>query len=401
MQAVGIVVEYNPFHNGHLLHIKKSKEKTGAEVVVAVMSGSFLQRGEPALVNKWTRTEMALSGGADIVIELPYFFATANAEVFARGAIHLLEVLQCQDFCFGSEAGTIEPFLRTIEVKDKQKDQYEASLKQYLHKGNSYPKAASLAFHSLASDQRGLDLTKPNNILGLEYIQSVVKNQYQINPQTIQRVSASYHETALSNTGIASATGIRKALFEGENSIQKIQDYVPKSTADILTDYLLQYKHFQNWELYWPYLQYQIISTSLHSLSRIHEVEEGIEYRIVEMAKKSAAFYEFMQNMKTKRYTWTRIQRIATHILTQTKKEEVAQSSFPEYIRLLGMTKNGQTYLNKIKKQLELPLVAKISSFEMPMLAADIKAANIHGLGVKKNQQHLIKREYLPPIIKK
>ncbi len=402
MKAVGIVVEYNPFHNGHKLHIQESKRQTEADIVIAVMSGSFLQRGEPALVSKWARTDMALQGGADLVIELPYYFATANAELFARGAIHLLEALHCDSFCFGSEDGQITPFIRTYHLLQEHNKEYKAALKQFLKEGHSYPTAASLAFQTISTAENELDLSKPNNILGKEYVHTTLANGYSIQPFTIKRVAAGYHETILSTESIASATGIRKAIIEQKKALQTIAHYVPVSTLSILETYVAHYGSLHHWEMYWSYLKYRILTTSATELAQISEVEEGIEHRLIGNAKRSSSFQQFMTLMKTKRYTWTRIQRICTHILTHCSKEEIQHNSFPTYLRLLGMTENGQQYLREVKKELPLPFVSKLSAFHNSAIEADLRAASVFAQGLQEPfQTELMKREFTAPIIRK
>ncbi len=402
MKAVGVVVEYNPFHNGHRLHIQESKRKTGADVVIAVMSGPFLQRGEPALVSKWARTDMALQGGIDLVIELPYHFATANAETFARGSISLLESLSCDYFCFGSEEGDLSSFVHSYHVLQKRNDEYKSALKSFLKAGNSYPTAASLAFKAISSNEHVLDLSLPNNILGKEYVQATLENQYKIQPVTIQRVSAGYHDTNFASSSIASATGIRKAIIGEKQPLQAIATYVPQSTLTILEQYLSHYKEFHNWEMYWPFLKYRILSSSAAELSEICDVEEGIENRLMESAKQSSSFQQFMTLSKTKRYTWTRIQRICIHILNHSRKKELEPHSFPSYIRLLGMNETGQKYLQEVKKELSLPFISKVSAYNDPAIQSDLRAASIFAQGLREPyQSELLKREFTAPIIRK
>ncbi|MFJ5622222.1 nucleotidyltransferase [Peribacillus loiseleuriae] len=400
MKAVGIVVEYNPFHNGHVYHAVESKQAANADVVIAIMSGSFLQRGEPALVNKWARAKMALAGGVDLVFELPYPFATQQAGIFAQGAISILETLDCDAFCFGSEDGRLEPFMLTYQFLRGNKDDFDEKVRHHLKAGCSYPKAASLAFNELQGHEDVLDLTQPNNILGLEYVKAALSNQFKIKPLTIHRIAAGYHETELSNSPIASATGIRKAIADKTN-LKDIITYVPKSTKEVLQQYLAVYHSFHDWEKYWPLLKYQILSASVAELADIYEIEEGIEFRMKEMAAIASSFHEFMTLLKTKRYTWTRIQRMCVHLLTRTKKDDMqAFQEAPSYLRLLGMNPNGREYLRKIKKNLPLPLISRLSAFNDPSIQLDIRASQVYALGLSQPYQHLLmQREYGSPVI--
>ncbi|MFD0049201.1 nucleotidyltransferase [Actinomycetes bacterium NPDC127524] len=401
MRAVGVVVEHNPFHNGHAFHIAQSRKKSGADIVAAVMSGPFLQRGEPSLVSKWARAEMALSGGADLVIELPFAFAPHSAEIFARGSISILEALKCEAFCFGSEEGKIEPFLQTYHFLKENQVLFDELLKKFIKEGNSYPKAASLVFSTLSKGGQYLDLTKPNNILGYEYVKAALSNGFSIKPVTIQRIGADYHETELISGHIASATGIRKALSENGQDLSRIGDYIPLSTKEILGTYMKTYHSFHTWEHYWPLLKYKIVSSTPSQLAEIYEVEEGIEHRMQEAALSSSNFQEFMGRMKTKRYTWTRIQRILIHVLAGTPRQNRLQDGqMPQYLRLLGMTARGRNYLSEVKKSLPLPLISKLSSYHDKNILPDINAANIYAMGLKPSSQNvLIKREYEAPVM--
>ncbi|PLT34315.1 nucleotidyltransferase [Bacillus sp. V5-8f] len=401
MKALGLVVEYNPFHNGHAFHLEKSKETIDADIVIAIMSGPFLQRGEPSLLSKWARAEMALAAGVDLVFELPYAFAPQKAEIFARGAIMALEALECDSFCFGSENGRIQPFIETYHFLQKEKEQYDALVKKYMKEGNSYPRAASFAFSGLDHAGDSLDLSKPNNILGMEYVKAALSKGFQIKPTTIKRVQAGYHDEALPENSIASATAIRKSIFESETNVDNISGYVPLSTLLVLTDYIKSYGRLHNWELYWPLLKYKILSVTAVDLRQIYEMEEGIEYRIHEAALQSSTFAGFMASIKTKRYTWTRLQRMCVHILTNTTKEEMhLLQGEPAYIRLLGMTSDGREYLRSKKKHLPIPLVSRLSSFDSPEIVPDIRAARIYAMGLSEPyQSKLMKREFEAPAI--
>jgi len=401
MKAVGLVVEYNPFHNGHAYHVEQSRYASGADVVIAVMSGPFLQRGEPALVSKWARTEMALAAGVDLVIELPAPFASQNAEIFARGSISILEALGCSSFCFGSEDGAIEPFMNTFHFLKKHQSSYDAALRTHLNSGNSYPKAASLAYQELSSALKVVDLSQPNNILGFEYIKTALHHSFDIIPCTIKRIQADYHETQLGAQPIASATGIRKALAEPGSTVSAIKQYVPETTSLLLNGYLRNYGSLHTWENYWPLLKYRLLAASSAELAEIDEIEEGLEYRLQSMALHSSSFHDFMEKIKTKRYTWTRLQRICVHILTGTYKEHTRKlQESPSYLRILGLNDHGRDYLRQIKKHVSLPLVSRLASFKEDSIIPDIQASTIYTLGLKEPFQTLLmKREYESPVI--
>lgn len=401
MRAVGLIVEYNPFHNGHAYHLQASKEAANADVVIAVMSGDFLQRGEPALTSKWSRTKMALLNGVDLVFELPYNFATQKAETFANGAVSILDAIGCDTLCFGSESGDISSFFQTNDYLIEQKKPYDEYIKQFMDTGVSYPKALSLAFQQLPDSANFLDLAMPNNILGFQYIKSIKQQKSLIRPMTIPRKNADYHDEHFASATIASATSIRKAIFSSAEGHFEIEQLVPGPTKQLLKEYYQDYGVFHQWENYWRYLQFRLIHSSPEELKGIYEVEEGLENRLIATALVSGSFHEFMQKIKSKRYTWTRLQRLCVHILTNAKKSEMARNQeTATYLRLLGMTSPGKEYLNKRKTHFSLPLVSKLSSYKQKEINLDIKAARIYALGVPSHLRNtLLMQEYKQPPI--
>lgn len=401
LKATGLIVEYNPFHNGHYYHLQQSKKKTSADCIIAVMSGYFLQRGEPALVSKWARTKMALESGVDLVVELPYAFSTQSAELFAKGAVSILDALQCDYVCFGSELGEIEPFQKTIQRLQRQKAEYNLQVKKALKEGNSYPKAKSIAFQVIMKGEEGLvDLSQPNNILGFQYMNAINNLKSKMIPTTIKRLGGGYHDKTLHETTISSATSIRKALFEFQD-LPSLKPYVPFTTYHQLQEYHQTYQHFHRWESYFHLLKYAILTKDIEELSEIYEVEEGLEYRLKAKIKEAESFQSFIHSVKTKRYTWTRLQRVCVHILTNTTKEKMkhaASITRAPYIRLLGMNKVGQQYLKALKKSLDVPIIAKLSAFEHPLLKLDVNASDIYALALQPKKQKLaLQREFSTP----
>ncbi|WP_342525920.1 nucleotidyltransferase [Chryseomicrobium sp. FSL W7-1435] len=383
MKATGVVVEHNPFHNGHSYHVQQALEVTGADVVIAVMSGNFLQRGEPALVDKWTRAEMSLSSGVDLVIELPYRYATASAKEFAQGAIHLLDHLKCETFVFGSEHGRVEDFLTTHSLIHSNQQRYNLQIKESLSSGKSYPMALQDAFQSLNPDSaKSVDLSLPNNILGFHYVEAAYDKTIQ--PLTIQRIGAGYHDFIEEGQAIASATGIRHSLFE---TLTIPGEHVPVTTYRLLQNWNEEYQQFASWEEFWPTLRYAILSKTPEQLKQHAEVTEGIEHAIHKHAKSSTSYTQFMHNLKSKRYTWTRLQRMVTHIYTGFLETQRSRE-MPDAIRLLGMTKAGQAYLNQYKKDFLLPLVSRLASSDSPFLAHDSRSSDLYYLGFSSAKLH-------------
>ncbi|MFC7784481.1 MULTISPECIES: nucleotidyltransferase [unclassified Rossellomorea] len=401
MKATGVIVEYNPFHNGHLHHLRETRRATGADVVVAVMSGHFLQRGEPALVSKWSRTKMALEAGVDVVIELPYSFATQHAEFFSRGAISLLDAIGCESFCFGSEDGDIDTFEKTVLFIEANRKKYDTYISEFIQEGTSYPSALAKAFQMLGSGDSVIDLSKPNNILGFHYMEARNQIHSSLKAFTIPRESAGYHDEHFSSPSIASATSIRKNIFSSEGDI-KIDSYLPPTSVDQLSQYQLEYGGFHRWENYWTFLQYKLLSSCKEELKEIYEIEEGIENRMIEFVKSSASFEEFMMKLKTKRYTWTRLQRMLLHVLTNTNKEEMrSRHNSPRHIRLLGMNKTGREFIHYQKKAMPLPLISKLSSANQKDIALDVRAAEIYSLGLENGaaRKKLLHLEWSQPPI--
>src|SRR5690606_1625396 len=398
MRSVGVVVEYNPFHNGHLYHIQSAKQLSKSDITIALMSGNFLQRGEPALVSKWARTKMALHAGVDIVIEIPYAFAVQQAETFAFGSVYILDALKCNGICFGSESGDVNHFVNTYTFLEQHRDSYEHYIRTFIKEGVSYPTALAKAFDKLQPDKDMIDLSKPNNILGYHYYAAAKRLHSSLDFYTVKRKNAEYHDQDFSNATIASATSIRKALQQNGN-LSDVEPYLPKSTTSELESYHANYGQFHDWEVYWPLLQYQLFSHNETSLREIYEVEEGIENRLLRAAKSANSFETFMQIIKTKRYTWTRLQRMCVHILTNTPKSFIhSLGETPSYARLLGMSEAGRVYLNQIKRKIEIPLVSKVSAFDNEMIQLDVKAANVYATGLNEPyKSKLLKQEFAQP----
>ncbi|WP_319370231.1 nucleotidyltransferase [uncultured Ilyobacter sp.] len=339
MKATGVVVEYNPFHNGHRYHLEKAREEGTGEVVIAAMSGDFLQRGEPAIVNKWKRAEMALRSGVDIVVELPAYYSNQSAEIFARGAVGILGAMGVSDLVFGSESGEIEKLKNIASLEENE--EFQSYLKEELGRGSSYPTSFAAAIEKITGEKGYMT---PNDILGTEYVRSINKLGLDIKPIAIKREGTGYHSHDVSGD-IASATAIRRMLG-GE--MGKIKNLVPEPVYEILTN------EFQNGRCAWLYEFYPILRHEiiLHkdSLGDIQDIEAGFENRLYESALKNREFEKFYEDIMTKRYTNARIQRILTHILLgiTVKITEEAKKGVP-YVRVIGFNKNGGRYLKGIR----------------------------------------------------
>ncbi|MBC1499552.1 nucleotidyltransferase [Listeria weihenstephanensis] len=383
MKATGIIVEYNPFHNGHLLHLQEARKQTDADVVIAVMSGSFLQRGEPALLPKWGRAQMAVDAGVDLVVELPFDYATQQAAIFAHGAIEILGSLGVSSVFFGSENGDAKVFSSIAKLVTEESVSFKASIRRFLDdKANSYATAWNNAIRELAPDLT-LDLAQPNNILGFHYALAIAEQGKNINIATMSRKSAGYHDQSPAHHSIASATAIRHILLA--NDWKTAQQYLPDTTFAILQKYRETHS-FVTWNDFWPLLRYQLISAPTDQLATIRGVSEGIENRLQQAAIHAATFDDFLAKTTTKRYSTSRIKRTALQILFQQRAHDTASQN---YIRLLGMSANGQQYLSQIKKEISLPIVSTASKANPHLIQNDIRAGKLYSLAPSLGDQVL------------
>ena len=302
METIGIIAEYNPFHNGHLYHLNTIKEKYPDATIVLVMNGNFTERGDVSLINKWKKTKIALDLGIDLVVELPYPFATQSADFFSYGAITLLEKLKVDKLVFGSESNNIED-LKLIAKTQIENDEFEKLVKIYSKMGKNYPTALSCALEDLT----GKKIETPNDLLGISYIKTILENNYKIKPETIKRTN-DYHSTELDNS-ISSATSIREALKNNQN----VDNQVPEETKKELNNL-----HFI--DDYFNILKYKIITEK--DLSIYQTVDEGIDNLLKKEITNCNSYDELIKKIKSKRYTYNKISRMLIHILCNFTKEK-------------------------------------------------------------------------------
>lgn len=398
MEACGVVVEYNPFHRGHLYHLKKAKEITEADCLIAVMSGPFLQRGEPALIDKFHRTRAALQNGADIVIELPYAFAVQSSQLFAKGALLSLNALGVSSICFGSESGKIQPFIDGVKAIEANKNVFDTTVRSFLKKGLSFPEANQKAYETIGLTN--IDMMQPNNILGFSYVQTIIEHRLSITPCTIQRIKSNFHDETITQA-IASATSIRKELLS-HGLTEKISQAVPNESLTQIKRYKEKTSLWHDWERYFPLLHYQLQSKSIKELSDIHGMTEGLEYRLKRLSTDTTSFDDLVSRVKTRRYTQTRLQRLFTHILTNSKKaeiEQVTEKPTVSYIRLLGLSKVGQTYIHTIKKSIPVPVWSNLNHKNANSLMIDERASNVYYTVLSPEKRNALrKQEFSLPI---
>lgn len=373
MHKIGIICEYNPLHNGHLYQIKKIKETYKDSLIIVCLSSCFMQRGEASILNKWDKTRLAIESGVDLVLELPFAFATQYQDIFAKGALTILNHLKIDTLVFGSECNDIELLknLASIQLKDES---YNYLVKRYLDLGLNYPTSLSKALFDIS----GVKLDKPNDLLALAYIKEIIKNNYDIEPFSIRRTS-DYHNSNL-DSDIVSASTIRKLLKDGVN----VNNYLPYNIYDYLSEI--------DEDKYFALLKYQIIN-NIDCLDKFQTVDEGIENRIIKYINMVNSKEELILKVKSKRYTYNKINRMFTHILTNFTKED-AKNLEIEYLRVLGFNTRGKNYLNKIKKDIDIPIINKYIPNMYKCLDIEFRVSLIYSLILKDKGDDFLKREY-------
>ena len=373
MHKIGIICEYNPLHNGHLYQIKKIKETYKDSLIIVCLSSCFMQRGEASILNKWDKTRLAIESGVDLVLELPFAFATQYQDIFAKGALTILNHLKIDTLVFGSECNDIELLknLASIQLKD---DGYNHLVKRYLDLGLNYPTSLSKALFDIT----GVKLDKPNDLLYLDYVKEIIKNNYDIEPFSIRRTS-DYHNSNL-DSDIVSASTIRKLLKDGVN----VNNYLPYNIYDYLSEI--------DEDKYFALLKYQIIN-NIDCLDKFQTVDEGIENRIIKYINMVNSKEELILKVKSKRYTYNKINRMFTHILTNFTKED-AKNLEIEYLRVLGFNTRGKNYLNKIKKDIDIPIINKYIPNMYKCLDIEFRVSLIYSLILKDKGDDFLKREY-------
>ena len=411
MKICGIVAEYNPFHNGHKYQINKVKEEFGADGIVAVMSGNFIQRGLPALFDKWTRAKMALQNGVDLVIELPTYYAVSSAEYFATGAISILNSLGViNDMCFGASTTDIDTLKRISNVLFLEPEGFKKLLRSDLKRGASFPIARSNALKNFLKKEYDAKyiadiLLDPNNILAIEYLKALQYLNSEINPVAIKRKGTDYNSLEIVDN-ICSATAIREKLMKSE--VGSLDSVMPDSCYSIIESEIINGKapmYLKNFE---KEILYSFRRATSDEISSISDVTEGLENTIKKCSNEKFTLDEFIEEVKSKRYTRTRIQRIMLSMLLNIKKEDIEGYKHNlQYIRVLGFNKNGEKILSKIYNNCKISVVTNVPKFmktannsQLKMIEKDILATNIYTLGYQVPNYRKSNLDYTMPIIK-
>lgn len=377
MKIIGIIAEYNPFHLGHLYQIKKIKELYPSSIIIAIISTCFTQRGEISLLNKWDKAKICLENNIDLVIELPTIYATQAADIFAFGALKILNDLHIDTLAFGTESDNLNQLINLANIQINN-NSYDKLVKEYLDEGLNYPSAMSKALNKLTN----VKVDKPNDLLALSYIKEIIKNNYPITPLAIKRTN-DYHSKEITSN-IVNASLIRELLSKHQN----ISKYVPPITLK----YINNHANINN---AYYYLLYNIINNK-DSIEKYLSIDEGIENRIVKQIPISHNWQELVMNIKTKRYTYNKINRMLIHILLNIKKIDNTRET---YIRVLGFNLRGRKYLNSIKKNIKLPLYTSYKKNISNIF--DIEYTTTFTYSLIINDLSLIEKEYKnKPIIK-
>lgn len=395
MKAVGLVTEYNPFHNGHLYHLNKAMELTGADISVAVMSGDFVQRGEPAVLDKYTRTSMALNSGVNLVVELPVNYAVSSAESFAAGALKVLDYVKADSIAFGSESGDIERLSKLAHILCDNEDTLYKEISKYTANGISYAAARQKVVEKLTDKDTAAMLTSSNNILAVEYLKAIIKNNYAIKPYTVQRQGDSYNDTDI-RSEYASATALRENL-----KADNISEYIPVKAGLILssnTNYIypdditealftrlldiLFASGYDKNVFIENVMQYPDVSKEI--AGRLYKSAMDMITRTVPQRSESKdnwafSFGSLCEHIKTKEVPLSRIKRALVRITLGLDKKHMEKYANEPYIRVLGFDKKGQEYLSYIRKTVVVPLITKTADYK-EMLLDDMHAANIYNM---------------------
>ena len=390
MKTAAVIAEYNPFHKGHLYHIEKTRRETGADFILAVMSGDFVQRGAPALTNKFNRTKMALSCGVDAVIELPALYALSSAEFFAGGAVALLDALHVVDvLSFGSEAGEISLFEECASMLVHNHEEISCRTRELLKKGCSYPAARLQALSSDEGSRFSPLFSSPNNILGLEYCKALYALNSTIRPFTFSRRDRGYHDTSLGETPscLSSASAIRRALAHEPGAVK---NHVPEHVYEILREMRLLTRPVTE-DSFSQLLYYKLLMEKEQGFAGYLDCTKDLSDKICKNLPRFTTFTGFVRLLKSKELTYTRISRVLMHILLDIKKQEAFLPDFTRrklpvpYARLLGFRKEASVLLKAIRQNSAIPLITRpaharrlLAGDDYDMLMQDIRCGCVY-----------------------
>ena len=390
-KVLGIIAEYNPFHNGHLYHLEQSKKQTGANYTIAIMSGNFTQRGSTSLIDKWSKAKVAIENGIDLVIELPVLYSISSAENFAEGSIKLLNSLKIVDYLsFGSESNNIDILSEISDILYNEPQSYKTLLSNELSTGISYPKARENALLSYLNNKKYANiLSHPNNILGIEYLKALKKYKSTIKPISISRYEVGYNDISYSGN-ISSSTAIRNIIKN--NGFKILKKLVPPSSYSSLIENIKLGHLIPDLSVFEKEIIYNLRKMDISEIAKLPDVSEGLEFSIKNAANSCNTLNELLNIIKSKRYTNTRIQRILLYCLLGITKKDISISKKLQqpYVRILGFNQKGKFLISQIAKyNPKLPLITYVKKFVdtnsnknlMAMLNKDIWSTNVFTIG--------------------
>lgn len=424
MKVTGIIAEYNPFHNGHLYHLNKAREETDADYIIVILSGDFVQRGSPAIIDKYSRTKTALLAGADLVIELPAYYATASADYYAKGATSLLDrlgVVNC--LSFGSEHGKIEDLMGIAALSAHETPAYSVALNHYLVEGKTFAYAHTHALMDSCENKELANLIEkitkePNNSLGISYIKCLLQRNSKIVPHTVYRTGADYNDDS---EGVLSATSVRSELMrtrDVRSLSSQIPDFVmtefnknyrktfPITRNDFSSVLLYKLRHIQ----FFDEIGFNKSTFATTEITNFLDVSKALSGRIAASINQYESFKQFADLLKTKNFTYASISRALTHIMLDIKKdrmEEFAAEDYIGYARILGFKKESSELLSAIKHNGTVPLVSKLKDApsyldetSLKMLRSDIFAADLYEQIASQKFHHPFRSEYTQEIVR-
>jgi len=390
MKVAAIIAEYNPLHFGHVYHIDSTKKLSNCDAVIGIMSGNFVQRGEPALIDKFMRTRMALKNGIDLIIELPIVYSLASAEFFAFGAVSILNRLGIVDYIsFGSEIGNAEVLYEIASVLAKEDTKYKKLFKYHISKGEKFPTARSNSLKEYFENgdlfnkyNNNLDkiLNSSNNILGIEYCKALIKLKSNINVITIKRQGGAYNESKLNNI-FSSATSIRKYI-KSNSKIDVLKNHIPNESYNIINELILSNYSFTYPDDMLKHLKYKAFTDYNRTIKKIPDVSEGLDNKIIDVLQNNNSYETIVKNIKSKRYTYTRISRILCQYFIGFEQFDIDNMRKMEtpYARILGFNNKGKYILNKIKKNKDIALITNIPKYHNDFLDLDIQSTKAYSL---------------------
>lgn len=422
MKTAGIIAEYNPFHNGHKYHIEKTRELTGADYVIVIMSGDFVQRGEPALLDKYLRTKMALLNGADLVLELPVLYSCAGAGDFAAAGVSMLDRLGIVDFLsFGSECGDVSLLRAAADVLSAEPESFSRTLQEHLKKGASFPKARAEAFFSAVSMEGSTPdaafFSCPNNILGMEYCRALTAQNSSIKPVTFSRLGDGYHDPLTAcpdrkSAQLPSASGIRQALLDSCKDPAAAKERIFPGLPENLHAFwnrILPEQDFLFPDDFTKELRHCLLLQDSVSLQAYADVNRELADKLANTAGRFLSWSQLCDQLKSKEITYTRISRALTHILLGLTREELLHfrsNGYVSYARILGFQKSAAPLLSAIDKQTDIPLISKLADAwrllperSFSMLQKDVRAAHIRESALAAKKGTIPQHEYTRQIV--